>query len=135
MPAQRVPTAKLKLRGAFKRNPKRAAARAHEPKARPLNGRPPKGLKPKEVEAWNDLIADAPAGVLTSADRCILELTAALLAKRRTGALNGFLAQQLRACLASLGMTPADRSKVSAPGGNQPPKSPWDGLTDGAGAN
>jgi hypothetical protein len=55
-----------------------------------------------------------PDGVAGRCDRLIIELTCRLLIEMRTqGKFNAALAAQLRCCLAALGMTPADRSRVS----------------------
>lgn len=66
--------------------------------------------------------------MLTKADRHIVELGARTLATvRGRGKITAFQLQQMRAILGSLGMTPADRSRVGAPG-EQPKKSPWDAV-------
>lgn len=130
VPAHRKPTTTLKLAGAFAKDPARGRARRREPAPNGPIGAPPRHLKKLEREAWLRIVAEAPTGVLTKADRIIVELTASLLALKRTKPLSGFLAQQLRACCAALGMTPADRSRVGA-SGETPRKSPWDEI-DGA---
>lgn len=130
MPAPRLPTKTLELRGAFARNPKRRAARKAEPTPAGELGPPPR-LSKKQRAAWDEIVAQAAPGVLTSADRLIVELTARLAARMRDGELNGFLAQQLRSCLASLAMTPADRSRVNVPPPPPPPKSGWEAFDDG----
>lgn len=127
MPAPRKPTKTLELTGAFRKNPSRGLARKREPAPNGPIGAPPRHLKKLEREAWLRIVNEAPQGVLTKADRIIVELTASLLALKRTRPLNGFLAQQLRACCAALGMTPADRSRVGA-AGEEPPKSAWDEI-------
>lgn len=126
MPAHRKPTAVLKRNGAFKRNPKRAAERKHEPAPNGPIGPPPASLTPKQLECWGEIIANAPEGVLAKSDRVVVELAARLLAQVRgkakaSAAIVSLLGQNLQ----RLGMTPADRSRVAAPGA-QPPKSPWD---------
>ena len=135
MPAHRKPTAVLAKRGAFKKDPKRAIARKHEPAPNGPIGQPPVGLTAKQLACWNELIANAPEGVLTRADRGVVELTARLQAQMRGKAkLSTSISQQLRSCFASLGMTPADRSRVTAPSA-APPKSPWDAIDHPAGAD
>lgn len=113
MPAQRTPTEVLERRGSFDVHPERR--RDVGPKNdRPL-GPAPARLKGKQLEAWNELVAAAPAGVLTAGDRAIVELAARLLATSWRARLKGGEISQLRGCLASLGLTPADRSRVHAP--------------------
>jgi len=63
---------------------------------------------------WHEIANMAPAGVLTKADRLILEVTCRLVIEMREKRFSGAIAAQLRCCLASLGMTPADRSRVAS---------------------
>ena len=135
MPAHRKPTARLKRSGAFRKNPKREAARKAEPRPNGPSGAPPASLTDPQVACWNEIIAYSHEGVLTKADRHIVELAARLLAIVRAGKkLTAFHVQQLRGIYASLGMTPADRSRVSAPGA-PPVKSPWDMIDNPDGAH
>lgn len=128
MPAHRKPTAKLRRSGAFKKNPKRELARKAEPRPNGPIGRPPACLTDAQVACWNEIIENSSPGVLTKADRLIVELAARTLATvRGKGKVIAFQLQQLRAILSSLGMTPADRSRVGAPDAI-PPKSPWDAI-------
>lgn len=135
MPAHRKPTAKLKRSGAFRKNPKRESARKSEPRPNGPIGAPPASLSDPQVACWNEIIANSSPGVLTKADRVIVELGARTLAMvRGRGKLTAFQLQQMRAILSSLGMTPADRSRVSAP--NAPAlASPWDAIDNPSGAN
>jgi len=117
MSRPRTPTSLLELRGAFKRHPERR--RPLEPKdARPL-GDPPKRL-PKEVRPfWDELVDMAAAGVLRYSDRWVVELASRLMRKAASQDPDesisvGELAV-LRGLLSSMGMSPADRSKLSVP--------------------
>lgn len=135
MPAHRKPTAKLKRNGAFRKNPKRETARRAEPRPNGPIGAPPVSLSEVQVACWNEIIENSPDGVLTKADRHIVELGARTLAMvRGRGKLTAFQLQQMRAILASLGMTPSDRSRVGAPAA-PPPKSPWDEIDRLGGSN
>ena len=128
MPAHRIPTAVLARRGTFKKNPSRRAARGNEPLPNGPIGPPPACLKGKVLACWHELSGNAPAGVLTKADRLILELAARLLATvRASGAPQAALSQQLRACLVSMGMTPVDRARVNT-GPAEAPASAWDSI-------
>lgn len=128
MPAHRKPTEKLKRSGAFKKNPKRAASRKSEPRPNGPIGPPPLSLTDAQVVCWSEIIENAHTGVLTRADRHVVELAARTMATIRAGRkITAFQLQQMRSLLASLGMTPADRSRVNAPSA-PPPTSPWDKI-------
>ncbi len=81
MPAYRKPTELLALSGAFEKNPQRR--RPVEPKSPHPIGEPPACLAPDEAACWRDFVSEAPAGVLTSADRLALEALARLVARSR----------------------------------------------------
>ena len=132
MPAYRKPTELLALSGAFEKNPQRR--RPVGPKSdRPI-GEPPDHLAPDEAAAWREFCRDAPAGVLTSADRVALELLARLIAKaRRPGGLSGAELGHLRGFLSEMGASPASRSKVlpAGPGAEPAGGNPWDVAAPG----
>ena len=105
----RKPTAVLEDTGAFKHDPKRGLARANEPKPVGPVGEPPAYFDASHREVWDEYIAEAPRGVLTTADRKQLELAVRLTCRMRiapgkmTKALN-FLSK----VLLSLGMPEED---------------------------
>ncbi len=140
MARPRKPSAILELNGAFDHNPQRR--RPNEPKeSRPL-GEPP-GRLPVEIRAfWKEIESIVPAGVLKISDRWAVELAARLMYKAVTGPnipailelaktaemdvaeIRKLIQSQeigsaelstLRSLLSALGMTPADRSKLSVP--------------------
>lgn len=113
MPRPRKPTAVLKLVGAFKANPKRT--RTDPEPSGPL-GDPPEHLSEAERACWRELVVMSPPGVLTGGDAWAVEIAARLMAEYRA---DGRLFQaaklsRLQAALGSLGLSPADRSRVSA---------------------
>ncbi len=117
----------LELSGAYR--PDRHARRRAAPKSPHPIGDPPAHLAPDEAAAWREFCRDAPAGVLTSADRVALEMLARLIAKgRRPEGLTGAELGHLRALLGEMGATPASRSRVlPARGAEAPaPGNPWD---------
>jgi hypothetical protein len=87
-----------------------------EPRSAAPLGDPPAHLRPDEQSAWLELAALAPSGVLTASDRWAVELTVQLMVRLRQAG-KGPLPQAnlLLACLARLGMTPVDRSRVGVP--------------------
>jgi hypothetical protein len=120
----RTPTNILELRGAFARHGDRKKARENEPRnLPPIDTVAPDSFSDAEKQAWDDLIRYAPAGVLTAADTVGLELASGLLAANRTKGLPPAHLGQLIALLGKFGMTPSDRSKVSAQAVK--PKSQW----------
>ena len=97
--------------------PTRHRDRENEPEViEPLGG-PPEGWRIEAKLLWAELANLVPAGVATKADRVAFEVLLRLVAKMREGpeAMTPALASQLRAACAVFGMTPADRSRVSAP--------------------
>jgi hypothetical protein len=132
----RKPTKALELSGAYEKHPERKADRAHEPKPEGPIGSPPAEflieypnsgyLKSGRLLAlWNELIALAPPGVLTSADRWHVEIVCRLMEKQRYGSLKGTELSQLSMLLGKMGLNPADRSKVSVlPLGGVTPHAP-----------
>jgi hypothetical protein len=111
----RKPTAILELTGAFKRNPQRKRARAGEPIATGETGCPPVHFDEPLSAIWYEIIGVVPAGVLTAADRILLELTCTLIQGLRTQTSERGDKALLKSCLASLGMSPAERSRISVP--------------------
>lgn len=130
MARPRKPTNVLHLSGAFKHNPDRLAARANEPKPSGPVGDPPDNMDVETARCWREIVAEAPPGVLTNADRGILAIAADLRRHAEQGdpvnvAPRGAEPEYeyvtdpkkialLVRCYTELGMTPASRSKVQA---------------------
>ena len=112
MARPRTPTEVLELTGAFRRNPNRK--REVGPKSTMGVGQAPEHLSELERSCWDEAIANAPAGVLTSGDRWLVEVASRLMAKFRSDWLSGAEMAQLTQALGKMGWTPADRSRVSA---------------------
>lgn len=79
----RKPTAVLEDTGAFAKDPQRRAARENEPQPNGPIGEPPDYFNQTEVAIWAEFVDEAPDGVLTKADRKVLELAVRLTAKIR----------------------------------------------------
>jgi hypothetical protein len=113
MPRPRKPTQLHVIQGTLNRT------RHKDRKGEPVGGAPigpaPADWPLPTVEVWNEIVRAIPEGVATAADRLIIELTTRLTIKMRSkGECAPVLASQLRCCLGSLGMTPADRSRVAS---------------------
>ena len=116
MARPRKPTALL-TPDAFRKNPSRA--RPAEPIPSGPLGEPPSHMNAKDKAVWRELVRITPAKVLTNADRIHVEIVSRLITKFRengiggkTGISVGELAQ-LNLSLGKMGMTPADRAKIS----------------------
>lgn len=121
MSAPRKPTSQL-AETTRKKNVGRYGHRASEPKPVAKLGPPPKDFTPAQKKLWKEVVGQVPPGVLTGSDRIIIEIATRLLEKLRSGRATPVEIGHLRQTLATLGMTPADRSRVST----TPPDSPTD---------
>ena len=113
MARPRKPTAVLELTGAFQKNPQRR--RANEPKPTGSLGEPPVDFDEVLRALWQDLARMVPAGVLTNADRWLVELTCRTMRQVRKGTALAAERNLLLSCLSRMGLTPADRSKIAVP--------------------
>ncbi|WP_313248857.1 hypothetical protein [Stenotrophomonas acidaminiphila] len=112
------------LKGATKKDPQRY--KKEPPKTGKPLGKPPGHLPDEVSEVWQELEKCALPGVLTSADRFIMEVASSLLAEFRAsrGEFVAAKYSHLIGCLARLGLTPADRQKL---GTEKPPEgNPFD---------
>jgi hypothetical protein len=109
----RTPTKVLEARSAFKKHPERR--RDGEPQVDTPLGSPPDRLNALQARAWYEIAQTAPTGVLTSADRLDVEITAVLLAKQWADpdSMTDGARKQLQTALGKYGCNPADRSRLS----------------------
>ena len=114
MGRNRKPAELVAIDGSLEHDRKRYSARLHAPKKSNPLGNPPSHLPATQKKLWKELVKNTPAGVLTVADRFLVELTTGLLFKMRTGDISTGETSQLVSCLSRMGLTPSDRSKVSA---------------------
>jgi len=114
MPKPRKPTELLAISGAIATNPARYASRMMEPTTSEAIGESPKAFPKAKKAIWDEIVSLVAPGVLQSSDRIIVEVICHLVYDLRTGQSSVASIAQLRMALASLGMTPADRSRVSA---------------------
>lgn len=115
MPKPRTPSAVLEARGTFKKDPVRAR---EDFDAGVFDKRAPGYFNEFQRGVWDEIVGLLPAGVLQATDRMAVELCARLMANFRIkddGDVTMAQVTQLRMALAQLGMTPADRSRVTAP--------------------
>jgi len=100
------------LKGATKKDPQRYKKEA--PTTGKALGKPPAQMPEDVVTVWKELEKCSLPGVLTSADRFVLEVAASLLVEFRANRAEFKAAKysHLIGCLARLGLTPADRQKL-----------------------
>jgi hypothetical protein len=124
----RKPTQELEQSGAFEKDPQRRRDRENEPvPAGPL-GDPPEYLSPAAQSVWHELAGQVPEGVLTIADRFLVEIVCRQMARLRAGEeLRAAETNQIISCLSRMGLTPADRSRVSVP---KPPEETRDTFAE-----
>ena len=109
----RKPSNILELSGAFDKNPNRRLERENEPDpGKPIKKTPPKYFDENEIECFKHIIGWAADGVLRESDYLTVEVTATLLAKVRERVAVPAEIARLLAALGTLGMNPADRSRV-----------------------
>jgi hypothetical protein len=122
MPKPQTPLAIAEATGALEHNRKRYENRKSAPQPAGELGEPPNHFSDLERDLWSEIAGMTAPGVLTSADRLLVELTTELLRRfrgwqRATGEyvepLKPVELGHLRACLGSMGLTPADRGRVS----------------------
>jgi len=114
MAKPRTPSAVLEARGAFDKDPGR---RREDFEAGAFDPTPPKYFTAKQKAVWAEIVGVLPANVLQATDRMAVELAARLIAHFRAQPdveVTSSQVAQIRTALAVLGMTPADRSRVSA---------------------
>lgn len=115
MAPPRKPSNVLALKGSFKKNPYRGAARANEPKPAGVIGDAPAHLNESEKACWGDIVKLCHAGSLCRSDRLIVEHGSRILSALRASAeyTDTKLMVRLECVLGKLGMSPADRSRIS----------------------
>jgi hypothetical protein len=124
----RKPTALLLLNGGLAHDKKRYADRANEP----VDDNPLGEFQEPELisleEAWDYIVSLCPPGVLRHRDRAIVMRTAHYFRDQQNAQVladlmghpvtrdKSYLAAEkhLKSCLASLGLTPSDASRVTA---------------------
>ena len=137
---EKLPSKILSITGSDKAHPERV--NHNEPKPVEKVGNAPRHLTDVQKSIWREIIEQVPMGVITKMDRMALELVCVLMDRFRKAAepltvdmLNGDLAvpkmqgnelSTLMKGLQTLGMTPADRSRVCDGGGQGSKGDGWD---------
>ena len=101
------------IKGADKRNPQRYES--EPPKSSLPLGDAPKHLSEAAQSCWFEISTYSVPGVMTGADRLMLEMASNLLAEYRTDPIGFAIGKyaHLIGLLARFGMSPADRQKLS----------------------
>lgn len=114
------------LKGADRKHPERYKGKV--PKAPTPLGNAPDHLSPAAQEVWFEIDTYGLPGVMTSADRFLLEVTCVLISEFR-GDTDKFQVGkygQLISCLGRLGLSPADRQKLATTKPDE--ENPFDGF-------
>lgn len=129
MPRPRTPLPIAEATGAIEKNKKRFEGRDKVPLPQGPIGEPPNYFDDVDRDLWREVVELPAPGILTSADRLLVEITVKLLRRLRLieyaepeegrqrqqiTPLTGVEMGHLRACLGSMGCTPADRTRVHA---------------------
>jgi phage terminase small subunit len=112
MPRNRLTLKQAELSGSLRHDKKRFKDRMNEPAANGELGEPPERFDHELAAIWHQMAADAPVGVLTAADRTLLEVLCVLLQKFRADKHTNIELGHLIGCLGRLGLTPTDRTKI-----------------------
>lgn len=118
MPRPRTPVVKAQVTGAAVVHPERHRGRAEPATGRPL-GEAPDWFADGQAAVWEGFKRELPW--LTEADRAVVEIAATLRFQFKTNPVE-FGATKLnllRLALAQMGATPADRSKITVPDGDE----------------
>jgi hypothetical protein len=111
----RKPSNVLELNGAFKQHPSRRRKAVRPPDR--VVGDPPEHFDEYQVQAWTEIVRDAPSGVLKASDRQSVELLATLIAEFRQApyAMNAAKHGATLKLLTHFAMTPSSRENFSIP--------------------
>lgn len=124
MARPKTPSNILELRGAFKKNPKRA--RPNEPEVKSnLDAAPPQRLDAYQQQCWREIKDTVPAGVLKASDALILEVVAVMLAEFRlayTEMSDGRI-NRMTTLMGRLGLDPSGRASLVV---EKPKDNPFD---------
>lgn len=93
----------------------------------PMDPKPPAGLTPPEVEAWNELAVSCKA-YLAQSDRAYLEVAARLMAASRAGTTKAAHETLLMKALDKIGATPAGRARLHPINASAGPSNPFEEL-------
>ena len=125
MPTPLKPSKVHEISGAFKKNPQRAEERGSEwQPAGPLGDPPAEFLNPNSPTAaqhlalWNELVAQTIDGLLTCADRWLMEMLVKDFRKVRNGTATSAEKTLVRNMLQDIGLTPPGRARNGKPVAN-----------------
>lgn len=137
---QKQPSKILSMTGGDRVHPERV--NKNEPKPVEKVGNAPRHLTEIQKAIWREIIEQVPMGVITKMDRMLLELVCVLMDKFRKAAepitvdmldgdkavpkMQGNELSTLMKGLQTLGMTPADRSRVTSDAGTGGDGHGWD---------
>jgi hypothetical protein len=115
----RKPTELLRLSGAYKNHPGRAADRVDEPIPHGELGNPPSFFTDEQLAVWDQIVRDCPPGVLKITDTFAVEMAVYAVLKVRRGDGSAADLAQAKAMLSQFGMTPSSRTTVAGTDADQ----------------
>jgi len=118
MARPRKPSNILEMKGAFRKDPQR---RREDPKTEVGLGDAPDYFDDQEEKIWHEIGNSAPEGVLSKSDRICVEMLVPLIVRLRNRELLKAAERSfMLSTLTRMGCTPADRSRVAEPKGDEP---------------
>jgi len=124
MGRNKLPSNVKKLKNTYRKH----RENPNEPEPTSQLGSAPDFLNDEQKAIWDELSSIAHAGVLSEADRIVVEIATRLLTELRSkGKLPTGQMSHLILCLGKMGMNPAERSKVSTPDKGKE-YNPWDDV-------
>lgn len=115
MARYKKPSKIAEIDGYFKKHPERRNNGEPIP-TRPI-GPAPLTYATESAEIWDEIVAEMPAGVLTCADRIVLEIACNLISQFRQNPTETPVSRLavLERILSKFGMNPSDRTRLSVP--------------------
>lgn len=105
------------LKGSVKKNPQRYAAAEEQPVNTHGIGEPPAYMSADAKKCWYEILDNCLPGVMTGAERFVVEIAATLLSqfRKKPDKFPSAKYTQMVGVFARLGMSPADRQKIQLP--------------------
>jgi hypothetical protein len=132
VPTPRKKSSSHRLNGSWQTNPGRAEARARELRDPRVLGTPPTSLTAAQRRCWREIERTCTPGILRRSDRIAVHLASALFDEFLTAGSTMAAAKiaRLENLLASFGMNPVSRTKITRPDDFDSGPNPFDECDD-----